>query len=71
VDVSTAFADDVSDAHSEAMAINPNSTTADTEIGGRTFTHGTYHFESAINIAFGTTVTLNGPSDYLFIAAVP
>jgi hypothetical protein len=71
VDVSTAFADDVSDAHSEAMATNPNSTTADTEIGGQTFGTGTHHFESTVNIASGT-VTLDGKGDsnaqFLFIA---
>jgi hypothetical protein len=74
VDVSTAFADDVSDAHSEAMATSPSSdnTTAATEIGGQTFGPGTHKFDTAINIACGTTVTLDGNGDsnaqFLFIA---
>jgi hypothetical protein len=63
VDVSTAFADDVLDAHSEAMATNSNSTTADTEIGGQTYGTGTHHFESSINVATGT-VTLDGNGDF-------
>jgi hypothetical protein len=63
VDVSTAFTDDMLDAHSEAMATNSNSTTADTEIGGQTYGTGTHHFESSINVATGT-VTLDGNGDF-------
>jgi hypothetical protein len=64
----TAFATHVSDAHAAKIATSPSSTTADTEIGGQTFYPGTHKFDSAINIAFGTTVTLDGVGDYLFIA---
>jgi hypothetical protein len=68
VDDSAIFAASVLAAHAVAMSTPPDSTTAATEIGGKTFKHGTYHFESAINIAVGTTVTLDGPGDYLFQA---
>jgi hypothetical protein len=68
VDGSAVFAASVLVAHTAAMATSPDWTTAATEIGGQTFTHGTHHFASAINIAVGTTVTLDGPGDYLFIA---
>jgi hypothetical protein len=34
-----------------------------TEIGGLTLTPGTYCFASAINVAFGTTVVLDGKGD--------
>ena len=65
---STDFADHVAHAWSEGMATSPTSTTALTEMGGMTFTAGTHKFNSAINIAFGTTVTLDGPGEFLFIA---
>jgi hypothetical protein len=65
---STDFAAHKIQAHADAMATTPTSTTAKTEIGGQTFTPGTHKFISAINIAFGTTVTLDGAGDYLFQA---
>jgi hypothetical protein len=65
---STAFYLHVIQAHDDAMATTATATTALTEIGGQTFTPGTYKFNSAINIAFGTYVTLDGAGDYLFQA---
>jgi hypothetical protein len=65
---STSFATHVRDAWSEAMAKSPDSTTAATEIGGMTFSPGTHKFDSAINIAFGTHVTLDGNGPYVFQA---
>jgi hypothetical protein len=71
-DDSTAFATSVEDAHSEAMATSPDTTTAATEIGDQTFYPGTHKFDTAINIALSTTVTLDGNGDsntqFLFIA---
>jgi hypothetical protein len=65
---SSDFSTHVVSAHTAAMAISPSSTTATTEIGGRTFSPGTHHFDSAINIAFGATVTLDGEGDFVFQA---
>jgi hypothetical protein len=39
-----------------------------TEIGGEVFGPGTYRFGSAINVAFGTSVTLDGDGMFLFQA---
>jgi hypothetical protein len=58
---SSAFAASVLTAHAEAMAIP--GTAIGIEIGGRTFTPGTYRSGSAINFAYGTVVTLNGLND--------
>jgi hypothetical protein len=55
---SSVFADSVLTAHSEAMQ-RPSEPMA-IEIGGRTFTPGTYRSGSAINFAYGTVVTLDG-----------
>jgi hypothetical protein len=60
----------VLDAHAAAM--QELSTPTETEIGGLTFTPGTYRSGSAINLAYGTVVTLDGLNnpnpDFLFIA---
>jgi hypothetical protein len=58
---SSVFADSVLTAHAEAMAI-PGTAMA-IEIGGSTFTPGTYRSGSAINFAYGTVVTLDGLND--------
>jgi hypothetical protein len=56
---SAEFADSVLVAHAEAMMQEP-SESMDIEIGGHTFTPGTYRSGSAINFAYGTVVTLDG-----------
>jgi hypothetical protein len=66
--LSTDFATHVIDTHSEAMAKSPTTTTVTTEMGGMTFAPGTHKFTTAINIAFGTTVTLDGEGTYVFQA---
>jgi hypothetical protein len=67
-DVAPDFATHVIDAHSEAMAKSPTTTTVTTEMGGKTFSPGTHKFTTAINIAIGTTVTLDGEGTYVFQA---
>ena len=64
------FVDDSSDfaaltvvAHTTAMAVRNDETAIGIEIGGSTFTPGTYRSGSAINIASGTVVTLDGEGD--------
>jgi hypothetical protein len=47
-------------AHADALAIREDATNIAIEIGGKTFTPGTYRSGSAINIAYGTVVTLDG-----------
>jgi hypothetical protein len=70
LDNSAGFASAVLDAHAAAM--QELSTPMEIEIGGLTFTPGTYRSGSAINFAHGTVVTLEGlhnPNpDFLFIA---
>jgi hypothetical protein len=67
---SEAFAASVMSAHAEAM--QEPSEPMDIEIGGLTFTPGTYRSGSAINFAYGTVVTLDGENQanpkFLFIA---
>jgi hypothetical protein len=57
---SAAFATDVLAAHTEAMRVRSDAETMGIEIGGKTFTARTYRSGSAINIADGTTVSLDG-----------
>jgi hypothetical protein len=57
---STDFAETVLAAHAEAMEVKDNDETMEIEMGGLTFTPGTYRSLSAINLAHGTTVTLDG-----------
>jgi hypothetical protein len=65
------FAAFVLDAHVAAM--QEVSTPMEIEIGGLTFTPGTYRSDSAINFAYGTVITLDGLNntnpDFLFIAS--
>jgi hypothetical protein len=69
---SKAFADGVKFDHAAAMQLSDGETAMKIEIGGRTFTPGTYRSGSAINFAYGTTVTLDGLDqhnpEFLFIA---
>jgi hypothetical protein len=65
----TDFSTHVLDEYAAAMLLEPKETFATTEMGGKTFTPGTYKFSSAINIALGTTVTLSGAGDYVFQAS--
>jgi hypothetical protein len=65
---STVFAADVLVNHTDAIAGHANETSIGIEIGGLTFTPGTYRSDSAINIVHGTNVILDGDGDYLFIA---
>jgi hypothetical protein len=62
------FAYYVNTAHEEATKRSPDMTTDIIEIGGETYSPGVYHFESAINIAAGSSVTLDGPGEYIFQA---
>jgi hypothetical protein len=57
---SSDFAASVLAAHAEAMAVQVDEKAMDIEIGGLTFTPGTYRSESEINFAHGTVVTLDG-----------
>ena len=63
VDDSSAFAALTEAAHAAAMAVQKNGKVIGTEIGGSTFTPGTYRYRSAINVAYGTVVTLDGEGD--------
>jgi hypothetical protein len=67
------FAAVVLAAHSAAMQVGEEKVALAIEIGGKTFTPGTYRSHGAINFAYGTTVTLDGldePNpDFLFIAS--
>jgi hypothetical protein len=54
------FAAHVLVAHSNAMASRVGEEPMAIEMGGLTFTPGTYRSGSAINFAYGTTVTLDG-----------
>jgi hypothetical protein len=60
------FAAFVWDAHAAGMLLV--GTPMAIEIGGKTFGPGTYRSGSAINFAYGTTVTLHGEGEYIFIA---
>jgi hypothetical protein len=62
------FAAHVSASRMAAMNATPKQSFDGIEMGGKTFTPGTYRFKSAINIAFGTHVTLDGEGDYIFQA---
>jgi hypothetical protein len=55
--------------HKDMMDLAPNATPkGDTlEMGGLVFTPGTYYVATAINVAYGTDVTLNGGADAKFI----
>jgi hypothetical protein len=68
VDNSDDFAASVLVAHANAMAVRADGIAIAIEIGGQTFTPGTYHSSSAINFAHGTEVTLDGNGEYLFQA---
>ena len=57
---SAAFKTDLLAAHAAAMQVRPDGKTMEIEIGGETFTPGTYRSGSAINFAYGTVVTLDG-----------
>jgi hypothetical protein len=65
-DITSAESADLTDsvlvAYSEAMAVGADETMA-IEMGGLTFTPGTYRSGSAINIAHGTEVTLDGNNE--------
>ena len=57
---SAVFAASVVVAHAAAMAVRADGQALGIEIGGKTFTPGTYRSSSAINFAYGTVVTLDG-----------
>jgi hypothetical protein len=57
---SSVFATLVTDAHAAAMEVRADGKAMEIEIGGVTFTPGTYRSDSAINFAYGTVVTLDG-----------
>jgi hypothetical protein len=54
------FSASVVAAHTAAMVVRPDGNTMAIEMGGLTFTPGTYRSGSAINFAHGTVVTLDG-----------
>jgi hypothetical protein len=60
VDSSDDFAASVLISYNAAMEVRSDGQAMAIEIGGKTFTPGTYRSGSAINIAFGTVVTLDG-----------
>jgi hypothetical protein len=66
------FAASVLAAHTAAMEVGENDTPMEIEMGDTTFTPGTHRSQSAINIAYGTEVTLDGSYEdnpvFLFIA---
>jgi hypothetical protein len=64
-----AFAASVLVAYDAAMVHRQDEVIMEIEIGGATFTPGTYRSGSAINFAYGTTVTLDaqGNSDGVFL----
>jgi hypothetical protein len=59
---SSDFAASVLVAHAEAMTVRADGKAMDIEIGGKTFTPGTYRSGSSINFAQGT-VTLDGRNE--------
>jgi hypothetical protein len=58
---SSDFAASVTAAHTAAMGADGQH--MEIEIGGVTFTPGTYRSDSAINFAYGTVVTLDGQNE--------
>jgi hypothetical protein len=60
---SNAFATSVTAAHAAAMEVRVDGIAMAIEIGGLTFTPGTYRSGSAINFAYGTVVTLDGNNE--------
>ncbi len=60
---SSSFSASVVAAHAAAIAIESDMNFTTTEIGGMTFTPGTHRFDSAINFAFGSSVTLDGNNE--------
>jgi hypothetical protein len=68
VSSSDAFAASVKAEHDAAMAFHPREKFMEIEMGGLEFIPGTYRSDSAINIAHGTKVTLDGNGLFLFIA---
>ena len=60
VDDSVDFASSVLAAHAAAMTVRDDGKAMEIEIGGITFTPGTYRSDRAINFAYGTVVTLDG-----------
>jgi hypothetical protein len=57
---SSDFAASVVVAHAAAMEVRDDGKTMEIEMGGKTFTPGTYRSDSGINFAYGTEVTLDG-----------
>jgi hypothetical protein len=57
------FANHALAAHVAAMAVRADGNDMAIEIGGKTFTPGTYRSGSAINFAHGTVVTLDGNNE--------
>jgi hypothetical protein len=60
---SSAFAASVQAAYAAAMVVRSDEIVIAIEIGGETFTPGTYRSDSAINFAYGTVVLLDGLGD--------
>jgi hypothetical protein len=60
---SASFNDYVVSAYYAAIAISSDINITTTEIGGMTFTPGTHRFDSAINLASGSSVTLDGNNE--------
>ena len=63
VDDSSDFAALTVPTHAAKMAVRTGAIALGVEIGGSTFTPGTYRSGSAINIASGTVITLDGEGD--------
>jgi hypothetical protein len=63
VDNSSDFAALTVPTHAAKMAVRTGAIALGVEIGGSTFTPGTYRSGSAINIASGTVITLDGEGD--------
>jgi hypothetical protein len=72
VDDSSDFEASVLIAYTAATEVRDDEKALDIEIGGQTFTPGTYRSSSSINFANGTVITLDGDNDpnpeFLFIA---
>jgi hypothetical protein len=60
---SNIFAASVTAAHAAAMEVRVDGNALEVEIGGQTFTPGSYRSDSKINFAFGTVVTLDGNNE--------
>jgi hypothetical protein len=63
VNDSSGFAGDVLEQHGLAMAVRTDGKTMAIEMGGQKFMPGTYRSGSAINVAHGTVVTLDGNNE--------